>query len=70
MLSQRLFNNLRNEINILTKVHSPYVISLKDLQKTPNNFYLIMEYCNGGDLDNLRDIRGRFKEEEARIILQ
>lgn len=69
-LNERLFNNLRNEINILMKIKSPYVIDLKDLQKTPNNFYLVMEYCNGGDLDNLRDIRGRFKEEEARIILQ
>ena len=55
---------------MLSKIKSPNVISLKDLQKTPNNFYLVMEYCNGGDLDNLRDIRGRFKEEEARIILK
>jgi serine/threonine protein kinase len=61
-LSPRLFNNLKNEINILSKINSPHVISLKDLQKTENNFYLIMELCNGGDLENLKDIRGRFKE--------
>jgi hypothetical protein len=29
-----------------------------------------MEYCNGGDLENLKDIKGRFKEPEARLILQ
>ena len=29
-----------------------------------------MEYANGGDLENLKEIRGRFKEGEARMILQ
>jgi serine/threonine protein kinase len=69
-LSQRLLNNLKNETNILTKIVSPYVIKLFDLQRTENNFYLIMEYCNGGDLENLKDIRGKFTEVEARKILK
>ena len=29
-----------------------------------------MEYCNGGDLENLKEIRGKFTEVEARMILQ
>lgn len=29
-----------------------------------------MEFCNGGDLERLKDIRGKFSEMEARIILQ
>ena len=69
-LTQRLLNNIKNETNILTKINSPYVIKLYDLQRTENNFYLIMEYCNGGDLENLKDIKGRFREAEAKIILQ
>jgi len=28
-----------------------------------------MQYCNGGDLDNLRELRGKFKEQEARYFL-
>jgi serine/threonine-protein kinase ULK/ATG1 len=70
ILNPRLFNNLKNEINILTKINSPYVIKLVDIQRTENNYYLIMELCNGGDLENLKDIRGKLKEIEARIILQ
>lgn len=66
----RLFNNLKNEINILTKIDSPNVVKLIDIQRTGNNFYLIMEICNGGDLDNLKELRTRFKEIEARIIIQ
>lgn len=30
-LSSRLFSNLKNEINILTKINSPYVIKLVDI---------------------------------------
>ena len=68
-LTPRLFKNLKNEISILSKIDSPYVIGLKDLQKTENNFYLIMDYCNAGDLENLKEIKGRFTEPEARMIL-
>ena len=28
-----------------------------------------MQYCNGGDLDELRELRGRFTEQEARFFL-
>ena len=28
-----------------------------------------MQYCNGGDLDDLRQLRGRFREQEARYFL-
>ena len=40
------------------------------MQRTTNNFYLVMELCNGGDLANLKKAKGRFKENEARLILQ
>ena len=68
-LTERLFNNLKNEITILAKINSPYVIKLHDLQRTPNNYYLVMELCNGGDLGNLLEQKRRFKEKEARLIL-
>ena len=69
-LNPRLFTNLKNEINILAKIESKYVIKLVDIQRTENNFYLFMELCNGGDLDKLKEIRGKFSETEARLMLQ
>ena len=35
------------------------------MKKTPNNFYLILEYCNGGDLDAYVKKRKYLTEEEA-----
>ena len=42
---------LESEIKVLKSCENSNIIRLYDMKKTPNNFYLIMEYCNGGDLD-------------------
>jgi len=36
-----------------------------------SNFYLAMEYCNGGDLLNFKNLRGGFlPEKEAKILIK
>ena len=50
-LKARDLKNLQNEIQIMVEIRSENVIALKDATKTKNNFYLVMELCNGGDLD-------------------
>ncbi len=70
-MNERLHKNLRNEVNILAKINSQNVIRLHDVQRTENRFYIIMELCNGGDIEKLKELRGgRFTELEARIILR
>lgn len=69
-LTTRLQQNLRNEVSVLQNIHSDHVIRLYDIQRTAHNYYLFTEYCNGGDLDNLKEIRGKFTEQEAKIILK
>ena len=68
-LTKKMQQNLRNEIGILSRIESTNVIQLYDIQKTPNNFYLFMQFCNGGDLEHLLRERERFSEQEARFIL-
>lgn len=41
---------LENEIKVLRTCNNENIIKLYDLKKTANNFYLILEYCNEGDL--------------------
>ena len=41
---------LRNEIAILQYLNHPNIVKFKDVKKTKKNFYIIMEYCNGGEL--------------------
>lgn len=50
---------------MLKNCESPNIIKLYDMKKTNNNFYLIMEYCNDGDLDSYVKKRKYLTEEEA-----
>lgn len=43
---------LENEIKVLKGCDNCNIVKLYDLKKTPNNFYLMLEYCNEGDLQN------------------
>ena len=41
---------LSNEITLLQKINHPNIVRLIDLKKTKSHCYIVMEYCNGGDL--------------------
>ena len=41
---------LINEINILKMLNHPNIVKFIDLKRTNNHYYIMMEYCNGGEL--------------------
>ena len=41
---------LENEIKILRYLNHPNIVKYKDLKKSKNHYFVIMEYCNGGEL--------------------
>jgi serine/threonine protein kinase len=60
-----------NEIEILKKVSKghPSIIQLHDYFETPNNLYLVMDLCTGGELfDRIIDKGSFYEEDAARII--
>ena len=40
-----------------SKIESDYVVQLKSAIKTDNRYYLMLEYCNGGDLQHLMEAK-------------
>lgn len=56
---------LENEIKVLKSCDNPNIIKLYDLKKTANNFYLILEYCNEGDLMVYLKQKKSLPEDEA-----
>ena len=44
---------LVNEISIMTEIQHKHVVGLIAGTKTTTNFYLVMEFCNGGDVGGL-----------------
>ena len=41
---------LENEIKILRYLNHPNIVKYKDLKKSKNHYFVIMEFCNGGEL--------------------
>lgn len=56
---------LENEIKVLKGCNNSNIIRLYDLKKTPNNFYLVLEYCNEGDLAAYVKRKKQLTEDEA-----
>ncbi|TDL27928.1 kinase-like protein [Rickenella mellea] len=64
ILTQKLFENLQSEIDILKSLSHRHITKLLDIVKAERNIYLIMEYCSGGDLTAYIKKRGRIESLE------
>ena len=53
------------EMQILTEMHNPFVIKVYKIYEDKNDFLIIMEYCEGGELFNYIVKKKRLSEEEA-----
>ena len=59
--------HIRNEQLLMKKLNSPWIVDLIASFQEGNFLYLIMEYCQGGDLMNLLIKKDIFTEEEAKF---
>ena len=66
----KLYDFIKNEIDILSKIDHPNVIKFKEILRTTNNFYLIYEFCNGGVLVHLLKKKKLLSEKEAKFVLK
>ena len=41
---------LKNEINILQQLDHPNIVKLYETYESPDELYLVMELCTGGEL--------------------
>ncbi|CAF1040572.1 unnamed protein product [Rotaria sp. Silwood1] len=64
---------LEKEIKILkelTKLKHENLVALLDCKESQNNVYLVMEYCNGGDLADYLQTRQTLSEETIAIFFR
>lgn len=65
LLKGKFLELLENEIKVLKSCDNPNIMKLYDMKKTANNFYLITEYCNEGDLGDYLKQKKYLTEDEA-----
>jgi len=66
-------NLLGKEIKILkelTLLQHENVVALLDCKETSNHVYLVMEYCNGGDLADYLNAKKTLSEDTIRMFLR
>ncbi len=70
-LTKKVLENLDMEIAILRTYRHPNIVCLHQVQKTDRHFYLVLEYCGGGDLQRLIRTRqnGRLSERLCRRLV-
>ena len=51
---------ISNEIKILSRLDHPNIMKIYEFFEDKNNFYIITEYCDEGDLASKMDKEGKF----------
>lgn len=59
----------QTEMSVMSKLHHPNIMHLFEFMETANNYYLVIQYCNNGDLETYLKKMGRLAEEEAVYFL-
>ena len=60
-----------NEVSILKNVYHKNIVKVIDLKKTKNNYYIIMEFCNGGSLKtNLDKYKAKYNKPFPEKVVQ
>jgi serine/threonine protein kinase len=62
-------HDLQNEIELLTVLQSPNIVTMKAVTKEDEDYYIAMEMCNGGDLRKMLEAKGFLNEVDARKII-
>ncbi|KAJ3092023.1 hypothetical protein HK102_011505 [Quaeritorhiza haematococci] len=76
VISKRLMQGrehmILNEIEVLKKISKGHhnIVTLWDYFETPNNLYLVMDLCTGGELFDRICEKGSFYEEDAAEIVK
>jgi serine/threonine protein kinase len=61
---------IKREVNLLRIFDNPYILKFIDFFETVNNIYIITEYCNGGDLQQVLDSKKSLTERQIKVIMK
>lgn len=64
------FKRIKAEVRILEQLTHPNIIKLLEFHEDEDYFYLILEYCAGGDLSNYIRSEGKIDEDRAKKYMR
>lgn len=69
IVSKRSVQSVLNEKELLCRLKHPFLVNMAYSFQNRENLYLVMDYCNRGDLRYHLGNRRKFKEDESRFFL-
>ncbi|KAL6649108.1 hypothetical protein ACP70R_013332 [Stipagrostis hirtigluma subsp. patula] len=69
-VDERVREGILQERKILNSISHPNILRLLDTVDTEKVLYLVLEYCNGGDLDAFLRKHGRLPEATAKDLMR
>ncbi|CAD8123427.1 unnamed protein product [Paramecium sonneborni] len=69
MMSQNLLKYAETEKEVLSVMHHPFIVKLNYAFQTESKLFLVMDFCPGGDLSKLLDVKRKLSEEDAKIYV-
>jgi len=67
LIERQEVTHTKTERKTLEDTHHPFLVHLRFAFQTPTKLYLVMDYCNGGELFFHLKTTGRFPETRARL---
>ena len=67
LIERNEITHTKTERKALEDTHHPFLVHLRFAFQTPTKLYLVMDYCNGGELFYHLKTAGRFAEPRARL---
>ena len=61
---------LKNEVNILSKLSHPNIMQIYEIFDDKTHMYIVSEYCKGGELFDIIEKKGNFTEKDACTIMK
>jgi serine/threonine protein kinase len=63
---------LKTEVAVMSEINHPNIMHLFDFLESNNSYYLVMQYCNKGDLETYlsKQPKNFFSETEALYLLK
>lgn len=68
--SEEQYNLFMREVEVLRQIKGNHIVQLIDVKRTPNNLYIFIDFCDGGDLEKQMKAKKEFTEEEACTIIK
>ena len=63
--NKRDMNRIERELSMVKKIDHPNIAKVYDIKEDENKYYIIMEYCENGELFNLILEKHKLSEEES-----